>query len=103
METWHGGTVRWIPREDGGRTVPPAGEFFGATAAVVKPGAPADAYDTRDHFSIVLRIPAESRGASDAAIDVTFLAPEVVPEAVGPGCLLAVFDGPRIIAEVMLD
>jgi hypothetical protein len=89
--------VRWLSKDEGGRTAPPPGPVFATTAHFA-----GQSLDTL--FSIVLRTPRPSPlGFHDAGLlDLTLLAPENVPEVVNnlqPGRNLVITEGARRVAD----
>lgn len=91
------GTIRWLTPEEGGRQAPPPGPVYAATARF-DPELP------NGDVSIVLRyrdsVPATTL---ERAVDIGFLAPDLVRDRLRPGLLLWVTEGPHKVATCRVE
>ena len=92
--------VRWRSPDGGGRTKPPPGPSFAATAVFkhggdeeVVPEWPAGG----EHFSVLLEYPSGSNAEVTARVD--FLARNLVADEVREGAQFIIMEGPRPVAD----
>jgi hypothetical protein len=90
--------LRWLSYEEGGRRPVPPGPIFAATARFDEQPT------TTPEISIVLRFrgPAPISSAEFNA-EVGFLAPELVLDRLAPGVRFTVMEGPRPVAEGVIE
>lgn len=91
------GEIRWLARQEGGRQAPPLGPFYAATARF-DPGLPAG--DASVVFRYRDSVPATTLVR---AVDIGFLAPDLVRDRLKPGLLFSVMEGPRHVAVCSVD
>lgn len=92
--------VRWLTASEGGRTAPPPGPEYWATAVFTErlEDAPAGV-----HFSVGLVFPEGEASATEArAANVRFLAPELVRDQLLPGASFVVMEPPRPVAQAVV-
>lgn len=95
MDTLASGTVIWLSPSDGGRTQPPVGPLYSATAIVRRDD---NDYEPNDHFSIVMKFDPSPTAGVPHAVELDFLAPELVLPTLETGDELLVMEGSRPVA-----
>ncbi len=84
--------VRWLTSKQGGRTTPPSGPMFGATASFVT--------SPEDDFSIILRYVEGVAGpGAEHDADLDFLARNMVLPRLAIGSELWVKEGRQVVAR----
>jgi hypothetical protein len=91
------GRLSWLTSDEGGRAAPPPGPIFAATARLRPPLEGGD-------LSVVLRYAADAAvagrpGRVEVAVEVAFLAPELVRQRLAPGLEFRVMEGSRPVAD----
>jgi hypothetical protein len=89
------GRLRWLRSDEGGRTAPPAGPTYAATARL-DPTLPVG------DVSVVLRFAADPIPGGEAEAEIGFLAPHLVADRLEPGLRLSVMEGPKQVAEFVV-
>lgn len=87
------GRLRWLTPEEGGRTAPPPGPMFAATARLRPPLEKGD-------LSVVLRYSPDAAVAGrPGRVEIGFLVPELVRQRLASGVEFSIMEGPRTVAE----
>lgn len=90
------GRLRWLRQDDGGRVALPPGPTYAATARF-DPALP------NGDVSVILTFVGPSSLSGEADAEMSFLAPELVRAWLVPGLRLAVMEGPKRVADFVVD
>lgn len=94
------GTVMWLSPSDGGRDRPPAGPIYSATAVVRRDESD---YEPDDHFSVVMKFASSPTPGVPHAVELDFLAAELVLPTLEAGDELLVMEGSRAVAVCRVE
>lgn len=100
MDTLASGTVTWLSPSEGGRVRPPVGPLYSATAVVRRDE---NVYEPNDHFSIVMTFEPSPTPGVPQAVDLDFLAPELVLPTLQTGAELMIMEGSRPVAVCTVE
>jgi hypothetical protein len=97
------GHVRWLTPGEGGRSHPPDGPVYAATAVAASDPRTAASLPTAAHLSVLLKYLEKPSTRVRRSVGIDFLARDLAARAFHPGTPFIVMEGRRPVAEGVVD